>query len=354
MFDYSHKPPPESVIVHLAREPGSPYGVELEEALSQRAQRYGFTFTNVPHLLGETPLSSGATIRHIIYCTTGGFSWGTVERLAHLLQSYSTVSIAFTYASRSEMLLAEANVSQAKARFGDRLNFLMPDDCDSRGARASLDKLADNAVCDSVRIKYMPVSRSVSLPEVDARARDYFQRSARLYGEYRLFHRSPTDGYFAVRAADGFLITATKTHKIDFDGRRLAFVHDYDEARNTLEYSGAYLPSSDAVEASVVFRECPDIQYLYHTHASRLFTRNPAFQHWMRVGRLPYGEPELGRQLAAAVHDSADEGCVIMEEHGEVFFGTRDESPSLFFSRLSRSCEQAISIGALPASGTGG
>jgi Class II Aldolase and Adducin N-terminal domain len=340
VFDYSYKPNAEDLVVILACEPGAPYGPELEATIAARARSYGFTFAAHRDGLPPHVALAPATIRLLIHCLPRGFSWPAVERAASLLDTYSTVSLAFWYGSIAEMLEAEPRVREAKSRWGDRLNFLRPDDITERGVTVSVTKLADNAVCDTIRIKYVPLQRSAEPPRFDARTHEYLDLASSAYRRHGLFHRSETDGYFAVRVGASFAVTATKTSKVALDHRRVAVVHTYDEAANVLEYSGPYLPSSDAVEASIVFRTLPDVQYLYHTHASRLFTRNPSFRHWIGAGRLPYGEPALGHALAAAIARAADD-CTIMEEHGEVFFGRRDESPAAFFGKVERYCDLA-------------
>lgn len=341
MFDYSDKPRPEDAVVTLVKEAGTPYGPELERSLAQQALRCGFTFRAGPVAPGTRSGTGAPRISHIIYCAAGGFSWPLVHAVGALLLEHSSVSLALSYATLEEFRAAESLVGEAKARYGDRLNFLRPDELVEGALRASVNKLADNAVCDTVRVKYEPRLRSRAAPPIDERSAEYMALASSTYRRRELFHRSPTDGYFAIRCgASGFLVTATKTDKCSLDPARLVMVHGYDEASNVVEYSGGFLPSSDAVEAAVLLSERPDLEYLYHTHASRLFTRNEAFEDLIAVGRLSYGEPELGHALAAAV-DGTRMDCVIMDDHGEVFFGTASETPRQFFRKIERYCDEA-------------
>ncbi|MFK5970606.1 MAG: class II aldolase/adducin family protein [Candidatus Marithrix sp.] len=136
-----------------------------------------------------------------------------------------------------------------------------------------------------------------------------------------LFHRSSTDGFISLRCSDGgFFITATKTDKIELDFNRISYVHSYDEESNVLTYSGSYLPSSDSVEASVIYTKMPDINAILHTHASPQFTRNPKFSNKIAVPPMRYGEPELGDRLVEFFKSKNTCGdFAIMEDHGELF-----------------------------------
>jgi hypothetical protein len=237
-----------------------------------------------------------------------------------MLLAFDSISIALVYNTATDMCVAAPIVDHWKVAYHDRVNFLRPDTVSTCGAwYVSEEKLLDNAVCDTVRVKYIPRCISHAPPVLGDYARQVFSLCSQIYAEYRMYHRAITDGYFAVRAdSKSFLITSTKTVKTEVISERVSRVVHYDSAANELTYEGRFLPSSDAVEAAIVFEAHPAIRGLMHTHASSLFTRNARYESHIRVPQLPYGDPLLGNALAVALGDT-DDGFIIMKEHGEVF-----------------------------------
>lgn len=243
-----------------------------------------------------------------------------VEQCQKLLDIYNTISFGFTYPNEETMLAARPAIERDKKKFNDRLNFLRPD-IHKNGCVISYQKIFDNAICDSIRVKFS-VNKVHNYVDKDILKYivPFFIEASNIYKKYSLFHRSPSDGYFAIRVGNSFAITATKTDKIDLDIERICLVHKYEESTNTIEYSGKFLPSSDSVEVAIVFQLLSKINSVIHSHASEKFTRNKSWSDWIKVPSLPYGEAELGYSLTKALKNSKD-GFVIMEEHGEVFAG---------------------------------
>ena len=193
----------------------------------------------------------------------GEFDEQLLQRLcAEALGHYSVISIAFNYPDVEAMLSHAERIEHYKALSEDRINFLRPAAADDGRMVVPDDKIVDNSICDSVRVKYRPANLDRNPVALPFGAAEFFRRASELFGEHRLYHRSPSDGYFAIRAEDGndFYITATKTYKDDLDLRRVAFAEHYDERTNTLHYRGSYLPSSDFVEAAVLLSRRPPHQ----------------------------------------------------------------------------------------------
>jgi hypothetical protein len=318
MFDYSSKPSRESAAVRLLQDDRNGDLANLEALLSRAADRHGFDFATTSWEAVSRD-SFQATVGLLICVSSQPYDAHLVSSCGSLLDRFDTVSIAFSYPDVDAMLGSRPLVEQAKLRYRHRLNFLRPDENRCGRRVVSLQKLVDNAVCDTVRVKYIPrrIEQPVRLRPSEI---EYFRLASEVYERYRLFHREPTDGYMALRMGRDFAITATKTSKTGLDLSRISIVQDYDEDSNTLTYSGSYLPSSDSVEAAIVFRELEHVEALIHTHACDLFTYNPRCVDRVVVPKLPYGEPALGHSLAKALRDCPD-GFVIMSEHGEVFAG---------------------------------
>lgn len=80
------------------------------------------------------------------------------------------------------------------------------------------------------------------------------------------------------------------------------------------------MPSSDAVEACVIFKALPLVCEIIHTHDSRRFTRNKHADFLPRVKPSHYGEVELGDYIVQTYNKYLSHAIVI-QEHGEVFLG---------------------------------
>lgn len=244
------------------------------------------------------------------------------------MMAYSVVSTAFEYNTKRQMDSAANAIGRAKAFYSDRLNVLRPVQASNGRFVVPIDKIVDNMICDTVRVKYRPSKTADDIPRLTNEQVEFFRRASGVFINQNLYHRSPSDGYFAYTAHDGFYITATKTYK-ESALERLTFVENYDEHTNILYYRGPYLPSSDGVEAAILARSLKPGKGIIHTHASRQFTRNPAWSDMVRVGRMRYGEPELGYAVADGLGNLGD-GCgfLIMEDHGEVFVGPAATLPA--------------------------
>lgn len=317
-YRYAHKLRREDAVVLLLDCPEARLA-RLTDGLVATGQRFGFTFCSS---VGVLPAIEAPVVHGIMVVDMPATAIIVDAAAEYMRNGVTSVSLALSYPSLAALKEAAIVVEQFKRQHGDKLNFLRPDRELQGTFRVSDQKIFDNAVCDSVRVKYSPRQRQATCRELlDDGAIRFFREAFDAFARFRLYHRSPTDGYVALRRGSGFLITATKTSKLAWDPERISYVHGFDESLNAVEYSGPFLPSSDAVEASVIYDRLPSISALVHTHASDRFTRNPVFAGFIQVPRLPYGEPELGRRLAAVIAGQSC-GMVIMDDHGEVFYST--------------------------------
>ena len=335
MIDYSVKPSPEEVAVDLLSISRSDRVYECVKALGVAGEQYGFIFAEVSSM--SQPRPNGLTLRHLICIADSAYDAELVRRVGQSLAMYDSASIAFSYQDTQSMLAFTDQIEWDKQAYGGRINFLRPDEFQAGQCFVSLQKIVDNAVCDTIRVKYTPRCAG-RMPPLTSFEKNFFSRASSLYERHHMFLRAPSDGYFALRRGDGFLITATKSLKTPLDLSRISYVRGFDESTNELEYEGSFLPSSDAVEASIVFRDNPDITCIVHTHASDLFTRNPRYASRVLVPALPYGEPLLGHYIADCVRMGHD--FVIMAEHGEIF--TARGNFSGVFTLIQKQCEESL------------
>jgi hypothetical protein len=318
MTAYRRKYHPEEVRVVVIGETDRALTPTLRHGLQRYSEAYGFSL----HICANEDDIRDAprrTLNHLIYLASTPYDPQRVTYLASYLEEFNSISIAFAYDSQDAMERAGHDIQEVKQRWQDRINVLRPDHIARGRYEVSAQKILDNAVCDTVRVKYQPRQIAGDVPRgLCAAVRPFFLAASEAYRCYALYHRSSYDGYFAIRFGEGFAITATKTNKSACVDDRIVFVQAYDAASNVLHYAGEFLPSSDAVEASYVFTGHPEVQSIVHTHASARFTRHEHYAHRRLVPPLPYGEAATGRQLAAALRQTVD-GFVILQEHGEVF-----------------------------------
>ena len=344
MIDYSVKPIREQVAVDLFAINDSARVLECARAMTVAGEQYGFVFSEVSDI--SQPRLSGLVLRHLICIADHPYDASLVGQIGRSLEMYDTASIAFRYEDARSMLLFSDQIERDKETYKGCINFLRPDEFCVDHCSVSLQKIVDNAVCDTIRVKYIP-RRVGQMLRLTSFEQNFFSRASHLYDKYQMYLRAPSDGYFALRRKDGFLITATKTLKTPLDLSRISYVRGYDEGANELEYEGPFLPSSDAVEASIVFRDNPEVTCIVHTHASDLFTRNPRYASKVLVPALPYGEPLLGHHIAGCVRTGHD--FVIMAEHGEIF-ATRGHFSGVF-SLMLEHCEESLARGVAVVNG---
>ncbi|WP_330924903.1 class II aldolase/adducin family protein [Candidatus Sororendozoicomonas aggregata] len=267
-------------------------------------------------------------IVHFIIRLTSKFSIELIDKVVKNIKlDYKSVSIAFSYKDYNESLKFKECVNKSKCLYSnlDCFNLMRPDTHLESSYTASTMKIVDNIICDTIRIKYHAVclSRYSIKNEIPKDVADFFSRASHLYGAFQMYHRSNTDGYFSIKKDDKIYITATKTQKdknLSFD--RICVIHNYNERENAIYYSGSYVPSSDSVEAMIVYNNNREINSIIHTHDSIRFTRNPLAISYDRIEPIEYGTAELGYRLSERISNGLN--VIIMEEHGEIFVGKDD------------------------------
>jgi len=309
--------PPVDSVVRLEIHDRLGLRRQLPEQARAYGRRYGFGVTADPE--------AGEGFRHYFLVWDDPLEPARLDAIADGLgTAYDTASVAFAYPDAEASAAAVPHIDAVKAATENRLNVIRPDRHDEHGVYVSAFKLLETMVAETVRIKYRPRKASNELPGAFRRqVLPFFVEAARRFSDNRLWHRGRSDGCIAVRWGDGLAITATRTSKAPLEPDRIVLVHEYDEATNTVTYSGPALPSADSVELMVLAREVPELRAFTHTHASELITRNPRFEAGVRIGARPYGEPTVGHELADLLRDRSHE-VVVIEGHGEIFSSTSD------------------------------
>ena len=200
----------------------------MGERLRQNGDTFGFTIVPVT----SKSASSSVKLRHLLVVGLEPKEAFCETRIESFLQDWTSVSIAACYASAEDVALAARMITYLKDKFKDRVNFLRPDlHSQERGWHVSAQKILDNAVCDTIRVKYSPccISRErLLLPPI---AKQFFHQCSEAYTRLSMFHSTDCDGYFAIKdSPTSFFITATKTPKRKLDFDRITRVISYDES----------------------------------------------------------------------------------------------------------------------------
>lgn len=298
----------------------------LRNSATSLNARYGIDCQIVLDLQDISPKTT--EINHLVARFNCPFDIGLSRKVREGFQDSFTSSLVFSYRDRQEANLFRTEIDAFKLEQGSsNINIMRPDIVLPNGKYSASDlKILDNFICDTRRVKYEPKCVGPSPVENYIHLEKWFSDVSRIVAMNTMWHRAPTDGYFAHRVEGGFLITRTKSDKtkIDFEND-VVLVREYCASTNTLVYEGNAIPSSDSVEASIVFNHHPSVSQLVHTHDSRRFTRNDKVlsTHPSQAQALPYGEVELGYEMARLLTGRGGD-LIILLEHGEVFTGSRE------------------------------
>jgi len=169
----------------------------------------------------------------------------------------ASASVAFSYSSELSAYNFRDQIERQKKISGDRINIMRPDEWISGLWSVSHLKLLDNVICDTVRLKFrvQRSSEEAIWSRLTSHEKSFFDEASFLFDKFQMYHRSPSDGYFAIKSRSGFYITSTKTKKdVSFDRLRIAEVLDYNLEQNLVTFSAPYLPSSDRLSTNSKFQ----------------------------------------------------------------------------------------------------
>ncbi|NER29490.1 MAG: aldolase [Symploca sp. SIO1C4] len=344
VFDFSRPLEPFEAVVSFLNQTNLDLFQSLPKIIQNNAKLYGFCFESTAKVIED---SNKYSLKHLIVVTDESDAYIATEKHKSWLKHYDTITLAICYSERQHYTQAGKTIDKLKKSYGDKINYLRPTYNNKLGMwTPCTQKLADNSICDSVRIKYRSQKVDIDISEVIHVYASFFELCSDVFREYRLWHRSPTDGFFAIRIgkSDKFLITSTKTNKVNLDLDRIALIHSYDELNNIITYSGLFIPSSDSVEAAIVLNAIPSISALVHTHASKLFTRNPLYQNKVKVPPMSYGEIKLGKALVKELKNIQLDDFLIMADHGELFFNSSKSDLKQHSQVVSDFCESSLNL----------
>ncbi len=153
------------------------------------------------------------------------------------------------------------------------------------------------------------------------------------------------------RGRRSFLITGTQT-----SGRRCVGLEDfcrvesYDEKRNRVVSRGAVLPSSESMTHGAIYDLGPHIRFVFHAHSAVIWQRARELRLPTTDAAVPYGTPEMAREVARLSRTTAllEKQILAMGGHedGILAFGrSAEEAGQVLVAALARAYEASCATG---------
>ncbi|NJL28355.1 MAG: class II aldolase/adducin family protein [Thermoanaerobaculia bacterium] len=151
----------------------------------------------------------------------------------------------------------------------------------------------------------------------------------------------------AARGRRAFLITGTQT-----SGRACMSLEDFclvercAPARNQVESRGLVLPSSESMTHGAIYDLAPQVRFVFHAHTPVLWRRARALRLPTTDAQVPYGTPEMAREVERLYRSSVlpSLGVFAMGGHedGIVAFGkSAEQTGEVLLRFLARAFELA-------------
>ena len=150
--------------------------------------------------------------------------------------------------------------------------------------------------------------------------------------------------YDQPKGSRSFLITGTQTgHLEDLTTAHYVRVFRYDSAHNRVYAEGPLPPSSESLTHGAIY-DLPlelNINYVFHAHSPHLWEKAAALEIPTTAESIPYGTPEMAREVQRLFHetDLKEKKILSMGGHkdGIISFGsTAEETAGIISTYLSR------------------
>lgn len=149
----------------------------------------------------------------------------------------------------------------------------------------------------------------------------------------------------ASRGRRSFLITGTQT-----SGRAcvsladFCVVESFDSGRNQVVSRGAVLPSSESMTHGAIYDLGSHVRFVFHAHSPVIWRRAAALRLPTSDPRVPYGTPEMAREVHRLYRSSALAEVQILamggHEDGVIVFGrSAEEAGQVLLRYLARAYE---------------
>lgn len=314
----------------------------VSAAMREVKDRYGIEVKQIPW--GEVPKFD----RHVPYVLvdTGSFILPTlrsedldyIKSLAQLPDARVNLTASFAdsrlaFQNSGYGVPPEELIPSLDKKFG--INTIFADDIVNGVVRTnSARDIADNMVCETIRLKYDAIrdnsdDKREALSKAQEKLRPDIEKLRRIYEEYGLFHRGPTDGALVFTADGGFITSQTKTDKTTMTPNNFSLVHGYSEEDSTVSFTGDKIPTSD-IEIVNALDALKKYRLAVHFHHNRI-TRGARFEDHKTRSVIEYGRFESVREILEEMERIGD-NWLILKEHGILWFGDSAEEFSKFVS----------------------
>ncbi|MCP3963379.1 MAG: class II aldolase/adducin family protein [bacterium] len=155
----------------------------------------------------------------------------------------------------------------------------------------------------------------------------------------------------APRRRRAFLITGTQTSgKACVSLADLCVVESCDPRRNRVESHGQVLPSSESLTHGTIYDLGAHIRFVFHAHSPTIWRRAAALRIPTTDPDVPYGSPEMAREVERLWRGSSLSELRILamggHEDGVIAFGrTAEEAGQVTLRFLARAYEAACAEG---------
>ena len=153
-----------------------------------------------------------------------------------------------------------------------------------------------------------------------------------------------------VRGARAMLITGTQTGAIArIDTSHLCLVERYDYRRNWVESQGQVEPSSETMTHGAIYDLSPAIRFVFHAHSPMIWRRARELSIPCTDPRVPYGTPEMAREVQRLYFGSTLSAVRILamggHQDGVIVFGySSEEAGQALVTHLARAYEMVCRL----------
>ncbi|MGB5497016.1 MAG: class II aldolase/adducin family protein [Sedimenticolaceae bacterium] len=174
--------------------------------------------------------------------------------------------------------------------------------------------------------------------------------------ERELIGRSPDRyagaayGNISIRMRRGFVISGTQTGgRADLTPDDLAWVLDFDIAKNQLTATGPSRPSSEAMTHGQIYRGLAAINAVIHIHSPRIWQQTQVLRLPMTAPFARYGTPQMAQEVERLlmVDPGATQGVFVMGGHedGVVGYASGMDTAGELLLALQARAEQLLDAG---------
>lgn len=158
-------------------------------------------------------------------------------------------------------------------------------------------------------------------------------------------------GPASVRGKRAMLISGTQTGGLRrMELGHLAFVKRYDYERNQVVSEGQVQPSSETMTHGAIYDLSPAIRFVFHAHSPVLWRNAAALRIPTSDPRVPYGTPQMAREVLRLHASTALPSKRILamggHEDGIVVFGqSAEEAGEAMVRYLAKAFERSCGVG---------